>query len=39
MYVSMLAVIIQGNVDVGGVAEVWRRNAATGRVEFDEYFD
>ena len=38
MYVSMLAVIIQGNVDVGGVAEVWRRNAATGRVEFDEYF-
>ena len=37
MYISMLTVIIKGDLDIGGTAEVWRRNAETGRVEFDEY--
>jgi solute carrier family 5 (sodium-coupled monocarboxylate transporter), member 8/12 len=37
MYISMLTVIIKGDLDIGGTAEVWRRNAESGRVEFDEY--
>ena len=36
MYISMLTVIIKGDLDIGGTAEVWRRNAESGRVEFDE---
>lgn len=37
MYVALLIPIIQGDIDVGGAAEVWRRNYESGRVEFDDW--
>jgi len=37
MYVSMLVVIIKGDVDLGGPVEVWRRNAEASRIEFDDF--
>lgn len=34
MFGAVIAVAILGTARVGGVAEVWRRNANTGRIEF-----
>ena len=34
LYSSMLAVLIKGTIDIGGVAVVWERNSHSGRSDF-----
>lgn len=34
--VSILAVIIRGTMEVGGLGEVWRISVAGGRIQFNE---
>lgn len=34
LYAAMLAVLIKGTLQLGGVGEVWRRNVDHGRGDF-----
>lgn len=33
LYVAMLAVLIKGTIEIGGLDTVWRRNADNGRAD------
>ena len=37
LYSSMLAVLIKGTLNVGGISLVWEHNANTGRSDFFKY--
>lgn len=37
LYSSMIAVLVKGTIDIGGVATVWERNNQSGRSDFFKY--
>ena len=36
MFAGLIAILIQGNVELGGFEEAWKKAEEGGRVEFDE---
>lgn len=36
MFAGLLAILIQGNIELGGFHEAWKKAEESGRVYFDE---
>lgn len=37
LYVAMIAILVKGTIDIGGLSTVWERNAEFNRTNFLEY--